>query len=282
MEQFSTQHVSATAVLTAHMRALETERADHLIDDPLAACLVAASGIDMSAVTLSAVTGQRIFESNVVRTYWLDEHVLGAVGRECAQVVILGAGLDTRAARLELPAAVTVYEVDFAEVIDYKRGVYERERVAPRAVWRPVAADLTQPDTMMADLIGAGFDPRRPTAWLAEGVLFYLGEAESNELVATAARYSAAGSEFLAVHFGPGSQTETQSREMNNAAAASGFGFQSYVANPSRWMAGLGWASVVTTTIGRVGAEIGRPIGYAEPETVGAEITWLIHGFRID
>lgn len=279
MDTFSTQHVSATSVLTAHMRALETNRPDALIDDPLAACLVEASGVDMSSVKLTAVTGQRIFESNVVRTRWLDDQIIAAVDRGCSQLVILGSGLDTRAARLELPSGTTVYEVDFPGVVHFKRSTFARENVEIRTLWKPVGASLTD-SSVVGNLADAGFDATRATVWVIEGVLFYMSEAESNQLVALAAANSAPGSEFLAVHFGPGSQSEAQSREMNTAATASGFGFQSFVADPTEWLEKLGWAEVEATTIGRVGIELGRPIGYSVPETDGAEITWLIHARR--
>ena len=276
MDPFSTQHVSATAVLTAHMRALETERSDRLIDDPYAACLVEASGIDMSAVHLSQVTGQRIFESNVVRTWWLDDRLGKALDRGCTQVVILGAGLDTRVARLDFPAAAVVYEVDFGQVVSFKREVFARRAIEPRAKWQTVGADLTAPSEMMSGLIENGFDSTARTVWVAEGLLFYLTEEASNALVQIARSSCSAGSELLVVHFGPGSQIEQQSKEMNTAAGSGGFGFQSYVQTPERWLQPLGWTVSEATTIGQVGTACGRPIRYDVAETPGSEITWLI------
>lgn len=276
MDKFSTQHVSATAVLTAHMRALETQRADRLIDDPYAACLVEASGIDMSAVHLSQVTGQRIFESNVVRTWWLDDRLSKALGQGSTQVVILGAGLDTRVARLNFPATTIVYEVDFDQVVAFKREVFARRAIEPKAGWQTIGADLTAPSDMVSALIEKGFDPTARTVWVAEGLLFYLDENASKALVAVAGSSCAADSELLVVHFGPGSQVEQQSKEMKAAAGSGGFGFQSYVIDPPQWLRPLGWTVEEATTIGQVGSACGRPVQYDVVETAGAEITWLI------
>ena len=124
MGDFDVSNISATAVLTAKMRALETDRPEPLISDPYAACLVEHSGLDMASVQLEQMTGQRLFESNIVRTHFLDTSLQAAIAGGVTQVVILGSGLDTRVARLELPSQCVVFEIDQANVIAYKKRVY--------------------------------------------------------------------------------------------------------------------------------------------------------------
>ena len=234
----------------------------------------------MSAVHLSQVTGQRIFESNVVRTWWLDDRLSKALDEGCTQVVILGAGLDTRVARLTFPVDTIVYEVDFDQVVAFKREVFARRAIAPKAGWLTIGADVTAPSELVSALIEKGFDPTARTVWVAEGLLFYLAEDASNALVAAAGSSCAAQSELLVVHFGPGSQVEKQSKEMNAAAGSGGFGFQSYVTDPQQWLRSLGWTVEEATTIGQVGSACGRPVQYDVAETAGAEITWLIRAER--
>jgi methyltransferase (TIGR00027 family) len=100
--------------------------------------------------------------------------------------VLLAAGLDTRAFRLEWPDGVTVYEVDAPLVLSFKEKVLAGGGARARSGRHVVAADLRE-DWPTA-LCGAGFDPAQPAAWLAEGLLMYLsGEAKTGLLAAVQA-----------------------------------------------------------------------------------------------
>jgi methyltransferase (TIGR00027 family) len=108
------------------------------------------------------------------------------------QLVILGAGLDSRAWRLDSLKDTVVFEVDFPSSQAYKR---ERAAAVPnKAKWvRFVAIDFER-DQLAPILRAAGFDPTKPTFWLWEGVTMYLRpEAVSANLGAIAA-LSAPGS----------------------------------------------------------------------------------------
>ncbi len=85
------------------------------------------------------------------------------------QVVILAAGLDSRAYRLDWPAGTTVYEIDQPLVLQYKRQTLDEHDVRSACLRREVAVDLRQ-DWPVA-LQREGFDVTVPTAWLAEGLL---------------------------------------------------------------------------------------------------------------
>ena len=89
------------------------------------------------------------------------------------QAVILAAGLDTRAYRLPWPPGTVVFEVDQPQVIEFKTATLARprRRAEGRRV-KTVAIDLR--DDWPSALRDAGFDPSRPTAWIAEGLLVYL------------------------------------------------------------------------------------------------------------
>jgi methyltransferase (TIGR00027 family) len=83
------------------------------------------------------------------------------------QVVILGAGMDTRAFRLEWPSSVTIFEIDRVEVFDHKEPVLDRCRAARAPCRRrTVPADLSR--SWSRPLLRTGFDFARKTAFLME------------------------------------------------------------------------------------------------------------------
>ena len=75
-------------------------------------------------------------------------------------MVILAAGLDSRAFRLEWPAGTVIFEIDQPKVLSYKTLTLQGHAVAPRAAYRPVAVDLR--DDWAAALVAAGFDRSAP------------------------------------------------------------------------------------------------------------------------
>lgn len=134
---------------------------------------------------------QATAEHMAVRTVVIDDALRDA---GASQVVILGAGLDARAWRLEPLAGSTVYEVDHpASQADKLRRVGALE---PLAKLRPVAVDLAAAPLAPA-LEAAGFDPSVPTTWIWEGVVMYLTPEAVEQTVAQVATLSSPGSRLL-------------------------------------------------------------------------------------
>lgn len=106
----------------------------------------------------------------LARTVAIDEAIVAAAA---PQLVILGAGLDGRAWRLPALAEATVFEVDHPDTQRDKRARIAALAPAARDI-RFVAVDFTRDDLGRA-LEQAGHDPARPTTWLWEGVVMYLG-----------------------------------------------------------------------------------------------------------
>ncbi|MGC9946356.1 MAG: class I SAM-dependent methyltransferase [Bryobacteraceae bacterium] len=127
---------------------------------------------------------------NQFRTVVLDRAIASAA--PIAQLVILGAGLDTRAWRLDALQDATVFEVDHPDTQALKR---KRAAAIPAKARQVlfVATDFHEHD-MAASLRAAGYDAGRPAFWLWEGVTMYLRpEAVAANLAAFAA-LSARGS----------------------------------------------------------------------------------------
>src|SRR6202035_393416 len=131
-----------------------------------------------------------------VRTHFFDAYFSTAVAAGIRQVVILASGLDSRAYRLDWPAGTTVFEIDQPKVLEYKAATLAAHGATPSADRHEVAIDLRQ--DWPAALIAEGFDPKAPTAWLAEGLLMYLPAEAQDRLFTQITELSAPGSRVAA------------------------------------------------------------------------------------
>ena len=213
--------VGTTATMVAAARAVATRQPHAIINDPWAAPLVEAVGIEsisrmVQLGTPPADAGlgsdlrlQPMIDSFAVRTRYFDEFFSAATGSGIDQVVILAAGLDSRAYRLPWPHGTVIYEVDLPSVLSFKARVFSRLGVAPLARHRPVACDLR--DDWATSLRGNGFDVLRPTAWSAEGLLMYLPPDAQDQLFDTITALSVPGSQ-LATEYHPDVHAEVSRR----------------------------------------------------------------------
>ncbi|MGX1976660.1 class I SAM-dependent methyltransferase [Streptomyces kronopolitis] len=193
--------VGLTALLVAAARAIETHRPDSLARDVYAEHFVrAASACEGWPVRMQQVSDGdanplwgRFARYFGLRTRVLDDFLLRSTQAGARQVVLLGAGLDTRAFRLDWPAGCAVFEVDREGVLAFKHKVLDGLSATPTAAARvPVPIDLR--DDWVGALTDAGFDPAAPSVWLAEGLLFYLTNAAETYLIDTVDRLSTGGS----------------------------------------------------------------------------------------
>ena len=144
----------------------------------------------------AAAVFQHMRSYQAVRTHFFDAHFTGAVAAGIRQVVILASGLDSRAYRLDWPAGTTVYEIDQPKVLAYKSATLAANGATPSADRHEVPIDLRQ--DWPAALVAAGFDPKAPTAWLAEGLLMYLPADAQDRLFTQITELSAPGSRIAA------------------------------------------------------------------------------------
>ncbi|MCD9140883.1 SAM-dependent methyltransferase [Streptomyces albireticuli] len=241
--------VSLTAVGIAAGRAAESDREHSLFHDPYARAFV-------DAVGASAVDGMKDFAGYVaVRTRFFDDYLAGAADRGCRQVVILAAGLDTRAFRLPWPDGARLFEVDLPELLDFKEGVLTRQRAAPACARTVLGADLR--GDWPGALLGAGLDPSAPSAWLVEGLLPYLSAAENDALLDEVGKLSAPGSELAMDHID--SRTKGGAlAEVSGTLDGLGAAWRSTLDDPAAWLTAHGWHVMDAPTVGGLAARYGR------------------------
>lgn len=281
--------VGATATLVAAGRAVATRNGDPLIDDRFAEPLVRAVGLDFfnrwidGDIDTAAVDHdeagwrlERMPDAMAVRTRYFDDFFADASAAGIRQVVILASGLDARAYRLAWPADTTVFEVDQPEVIEFKTATIAELGAQPSADLRAVPVDLRY-DWPTA-LRGAGFDPSRPTAWLAEGLLAYLPPQAQDRLLDNVTALSAPGSR-LAVEASPDMSAgpDTARETMRQAADKwrqhgldmdfSNLGYLDERHDVAAYLEPKGWQSTGTTT-GRLLADHGRAPAPASDTTI--------------
>ena len=224
-----TESVGATALGVAAARAAETESEEPLISDPYARLFLDAAGEglwnwfaapDLPAEIVEAqpdlVPRMRgMVDYMAARTSFFDRFFLDAARAGVRQVVILAAGLDSRAWRLAWPDGITVYELDQPQVLQFKSSTLRDHGAQPTCNLVPVPVDLRH--DWPAALREAGFDPSAPSAWSAEGLLPFLPATAQELLFERVQALGAAGSR-IAVE-APGSDfldEATQAKQREN------------------------------------------------------------------
>ncbi|OBG99641.1 MULTISPECIES: class I SAM-dependent methyltransferase [unclassified Mycobacterium] len=206
--------VGATAVMVALARAAETAGSEPLISDRFAEVLVSTPELEGVREQVAAwwtpepddeaadftVDSRNMIDYQAVRTHFFDAYFAEAVAAGIRQVVILAAGLDSRAYRLDWPDGTVVYEIDLPKVLEYKADTLAAHGAAPVVDRRPVPVDLRH--DWPGALRDAGFDETRPTAWLAEGLLPFLPAGAQEAMFASIDALSGSGSRVAVEIFG--------------------------------------------------------------------------------
>jgi methyltransferase (TIGR00027 family) len=276
--------VGATAVMVAMARSAETGSADPLIRDQFAEPLVSApelagvreqvaawwAGPDSDDDPDFAVDSQQMINYQAVRTHFFDAYFADAAAAGVRQVVLLAAGLDSRAYRLAWPGDTVVYEIDLPKVLEYKAETLARHGAKPVADRREVPIDLRH-DWPQA-LRDAGFDANRPTAWLAEGLLPFLPASAQEAMFASINTLSGPGSRVAVEIFGVDEEKREEAKEKwaelraRREARGEDTSFNPFDLwfedggrrDPADWFAAHGWATS-TVTARDEAVRLGRP-----------------------
>ena len=168
-----------TAQGVAKQRLIETIAGPdkRVINDPYADSFVIGSGFikfmgHKLNVWLSEKLAPGFHEHLIARTKFIDELIEKSAVNGIEQYVILGAGYDSRAHRLELPSSLKIFEVDQPEVSDNKLAKLPKELPNSENVTY-VNIDFSY-QSLTDQLIGAGFDQEKSTIFTLEGVSQYI------------------------------------------------------------------------------------------------------------
>jgi methyltransferase (TIGR00027 family) len=275
--------VGYTALLVAGWRALHAvspqplvrdEYAKHFITasaDPYLTGLLADPGTSEGATAFPRLYG--------VQTRFFDEFFKSATDGGIRQAVIVAAGLDSRAYRLELPSDTTVFEIDQPKVLEFKARVLAEHAAEPAARRKDVAADLR--DDWSISLRAAGFDPQQRSAWSVEGVLPYL-TGEAQDLLFTRIDHLSAPGSRIAIGALGSRLDQSQLAAMEetypglNLSGDVDFSALTYddedKTSPAQWLADHGWAVDPVRTNPELQVDYGRT-----PADVDLQIDSIMH-----
>lgn len=171
------EDVSDTAVWVAHYRAMETERRDALFKDPLAKILVGDKGEKIA--TQMKHMSKHTQWSVICRTLIIDRFITKLMHEGVDTVLNLGAGLDTRPYRMDLPPNLKWIEVDHPKVIGHKEERLRNEK--PCCQLQRFSLDLTDAGKRKEFLSDLNSRSEKVLV-LTEGVIPYLSQEQVRHL----------------------------------------------------------------------------------------------------
>ena len=261
--------VGSTALFVAASRALETAKPEPLAADPFAEVFCRAVGGEWADLLdgkapghlLASDFGADFVDFQGARTRYFDAYFTAAAEAGVRQMVLMAAGLDSRAYRLPWRDGTVVYELDQPQVLQFKREVLAAHGDTAGAERREVAVDLR--DDWPAALTAAGFDPAEPSAWIAEGLLIYLPAPAQGRLFAGIDELAAAGSRVAVEEATPMPTDVFEAKRAEQQVAGTGNEIFSLVYNEQHepaetWFGTRGWTAETTSLVDYL-REVGRP-----------------------
>ena len=269
-----------TSRWVAASRALETESAAPLFRDPLARALASEAGFAMRAAVNAehgapSTPGQYL----TIRTRFFDDAIVEAVtSLGLRQMVLVAAGMDARAFRLDWPPGTVLFELDRADVFAEKEPMLRQLGAIPLCDRRVVRCDLAEP--WAEQISAAGFDPARPAAVLIEGLLCYLARDDVDALMRRLRAVTAAGSwlglDVLGIEALTSPLIATHLARLRQLGCPWVFG----VENPEAFLSAHGWDARVVMA-GDEAANYGRwPFPVFPRHVPGLPRTYLARALR--
>jgi methyltransferase (TIGR00027 family) len=171
--------ISQTSVIIAYWRMRETEKPEPLFSDHLAHLFLDCAATETAQRVTSLSPSTEVLVQ--FRSRYFDEQILRQTATGVKQVVLLVAGLDTRAIRFG-PPEVSFYEIDQADLIEYKRKRLEESGYALNS--RLIPCNYVKQDWVSA-LSAHGFHTDQPACIIWEGNSMYIPEPEIAALLDT-------------------------------------------------------------------------------------------------
>ncbi|MFD8197859.1 SAM-dependent methyltransferase [Streptomyces wuyuanensis] len=268
----SSSSPGTTALWVAWARAVENRRADRMFSDDYAAAFLAAA--DPETGTPPAEFREALPAVVATRTAFFDEHLNCVTADGIRQVVLLGAGLDTRAFRLSWPVGTRLYELDTPELLAFKEAVLARQGADANCQRTPLAVDLT--DDWPAALCTAGLDPAQPVAWLAEGLLPYLEAEVADRLLTTVGQLSAPDSTLALTYHRPEALGALAATPRGRHLDRVGVAHPSLPSRPETWLAHHGWQANAHDIVDQAVAHHRAPAAATQHTGPGTTVCWLV------
>lgn len=194
---------------------------------------------------------------SLIRTRFFDEFLLDSVRETGAkQIVLLAAGMDTRAFRLDWPAGTRLYELDHPEVLSAKDAIIADAGNEATCERRAIGADLAD-SSWPRMLLDAGYRQQEPSVWLIEGLLVYLSESAVRELLENVSSLAATGSYLGTDLVNSDTLISPMAWPVSANFARRGIPMRFGTNNPEKLLAGHGWQAEAVQS-GERGAEYGR------------------------
>jgi len=260
----------------AAVRARESARDDRLFDDPWAAALAGPEG-----EAWAAAVPAEAFIPIALRTRYFDDFLQRiTMDYGIKQIVLAGAGLDTRAFRLSWPEGTQLFELDQASVFDYKEPLLGSAGAQPACNRQIIAADLTTP--WKQSLLASGFEIQVPTGWLLEGFLFYLPTGSVTHVLDEVTSLAAPGSWLGFDIVNSAMLTSAMTRPWIEMQAKAGAPWIGTMDDPVGFLAKRNWKASLTQA-GQKDAEYGRWPYPVNPTTMpDAPHNWFVTAKRED
>ena len=271
--------VGSTALFVAAARALEAQKPNPAAIDPYAQVFCRVVGGEWADLLdggapehpLKTEFGEHFVDFQGVRTRYFDTYFQAAAEAGVRQIVLLAAGLDSRAYRLPWPGGTVVFELDQPQVLEFKREALAERGASPTADRREVPVDLRN-DWPQA-LRDSGFDPSKPSAWIAEGLLIYLPATAQHQLFAGIDSLAAPGSHLAVEESAPLDTNVFHEKREEELTGGNSRTFFTLVYNEQHapadaWFTARGWAATATPLAGYLD-RLGRPVSLDDPQSAG-------------
>lgn len=172
--------ITPSARMTAGIRAIETDRLDRqpLLLDQFARTLAGSEGIG-AAQEFGAAKPEGV-ENILLRHRWIDEQTQQLLRGQADALILLGAGLDTRAHRFALNLGARVLEVDLPETSDWKKAHMQELLEKPDPVTYFGADLATKP---IGELLAEASLSNCQPVFVMEGLLCYLAPTAAIDLL---------------------------------------------------------------------------------------------------
>ncbi|MCL4332527.1 MAG: SAM-dependent methyltransferase [Candidatus Thermoplasmatota archaeon] len=267
--------VSSMSIVNASARARESRRRDCLISDPYAEKL----SVDVDHDLLSKL-GDIFVETVVITSRFFDDAISVFLSEGVTQVVVLGAGMDSRPYRLKelRNSSVKWIEVDFKPVLDYKEEKLSGD--VPLCTLHRIGTNILKPG-MFDALAGIGWSNSIPTLWVIEGVFHYLAEDQVRTVLLGIRENSASGSGILFSAVSDGSLSHTNKLlETRDLLRSRGSPMTFFLNSPKEFVASLGFSGIDIKFLGHSDLHFGRlPWPPSEVPPAGFTTQWYIKAF---